>query len=51
MYEIAIICAGLLTAVAVGCIFAVAYLNEMDRSREAYLSSSDNLLPSDGEGQ
>ena len=33
------------------CVTSIAYLTRLDRLREASLSLSDNLLPSDGEAQ
>jgi hypothetical protein len=39
------------TGVAMVCVFSVIYLTRLDRLREASLSLSDNLSPSDGEDQ
>ena len=45
------IIAGVVTGFAVLCVTTVLYLTRLDRLREASLSLSDNLLPSDGEDQ
>ena len=42
---------GVLAGIAVLCVTTVLYLTRLDRLREASLSLSDNLLPSDEEGQ